>query len=336
MTIEENDSFDPLTICPDTPFTQVSFYGEWQKSLGREARSFVIRERERVISCFQLIKYPFFRDKSYLYIPYGPIIEGFSEHFLKFLKIELVKIAKENKAVFVRLDFTPSVSSAILSKFFTKAPLYTYHSAYFQPRTEWFLGLEKTKDELLTAMHEKTRYSIRLAKRKGITAEIITEDFGNYFESFYELMVKTAKRNGFSLHSKTYYQNMFQTLEPDRAYLVVARYGEKILVIDLIIHYGPTANYVFGGSSSEHRNFCASSLAQWRAIIQAKNIGCENYNFGGVATDKIYKGWDGLTRFKKRFGGHEVSHSDFFDIVAQPFWYHLYNFRKFILKLTRG
>lgn len=335
MTIEENDSFDPLTICLDTPFTQAPFYGKWQRKLGREVKSFVIRERERVIAYFQLIKYPFLRNKSYLYIPYGPVVKDFSEQFLAFLKIEFQALARENNAVFVRLDFTPLVPGDILSKFFTKASLATYHSAYFQPRLEWFLSLGKTENELLMAMHEKTRYSIRLAERKGIIAEIITKNFEKYFLVFYKLMAETAKRNGFSLHEKNYYQNIFQNLQSNNAYLSVARYGEKILVVDLIIRYGSVANYVFGGSSNERRNLMPTYLAQWAAICQAKKLGLASYNFGGISSGKIYRGWDGLTIFKKKFGGYEVKHSDFFDLVAQPFWYHLYNFRKLIFKLTR-
>jgi lipid II:glycine glycyltransferase (peptidoglycan interpeptide bridge formation enzyme) len=45
--------------------------------------------------------------KSYLYIPYGPVTKVFSHEFFAYIKQELKKIAKINKAVFVRLDFTP-------------------------------------------------------------------------------------------------------------------------------------------------------------------------------------------------------------------------------------
>ena len=37
---------------------------------------------------------------------------------------------------------------------------------------------------------------------------------------------------------------------------------------------------------------------------------------------------DSLTTFKKKFGGREIVHSDFYDVVVKPLWYRLYNFRK--------
>lgn len=332
--IGDDENFDPSNLCADVPFTQASFYGDWQKSLGRPVKRFLMYSDNEVVAYFLLIKYPLLLGKSYLYVPYGPVTKNFSEDFFANLKQELKQIAKAENSVFVRLDFTPPTTSETLSKFFTKAPLYTYHSAYFQPRMEWFLSLEKSENEILLAMHEKTRYSIRLAERKGITAEIITEDFEKYFEIFYELMAGTAKRNGFSLHQKNYYENIFQNLHKTNSYLSIARYDQKILAIDLVIVFGKIANYVFGGSSDEERNRMPTYLAQWKAICYAKQLNCNYYNFGGISTaNKIYKGWDGLTIFKKKFGGKEITHSDFFDVVVNPFWYHLYNFRKRLKKI---
>ena len=334
----KDELFDPLTICSTTPFTQAQFYGEWQKSLGREVKRFIVSSNEKLVVYLQAIEYPLICNKSYFYIPYGPITRGggLSEEFLKFLKSQLYDFARKNNAVFVRLDFTPPVQSyenkKLLTKFFTKAPFCTYHSAYFQPRVEWFLDLYNTEDVLLKEMHEKTRYSIRLAERKGITTEIISSDFEKYFPIFYELMLGTATRNSFSLHSKNYYQNIFKNLQTN-SFLSIAKFGEKILAIDLIIRHGNVANYVFGGSSNEERNRMPTYLAQWAAIHHAKILGDTSYNFGGIASGKIYKGWDGLTIFKKKFGGREVIHSDFFDVVAEPLWYHLYNVRKRIKNL---
>ncbi|MEX0918906.1 MAG: peptidoglycan bridge formation glycyltransferase FemA/FemB family protein [Candidatus Paceibacterota bacterium] len=334
--IRNDETFDPSIICVDIPFTQVSFYGDWQKSLGRETKRFLVSSDKEIVAYFQLVKYPLLLGKSYFYIPYGPVTKDFSKEFFADLKKELSRISKAEKVVFVRLDFTPQISNEILSDFFTKAPLYTYHSAYFQPRLEWFLGLEKPEDEILKEMHEKTRYSIRLAERKEITAEIITKDFEKYFETFYLLMTGTAKRNGFSLHQRDYYKNIFQNLsKTENNYLAVAKYEQKVLAIDLVIVFGKIANYVFGGSSNEERNRMPTYLAQWKAICYAKQLNCSYYNFGGISTEnKIYKGWDGLTIFKKKFGGQEVTHSDFFDLIVNPFWYYLYNFRKRIKKIS--
>lgn len=334
--IAENEEFDPSILNENVPFTQAGFYGDWQKSSGRLVKRYLISSENKISAYFQVIKYPLIFGKNYLYIPYGPVLNSSHGEFgelLKFFKQELKNITKKENAVFTRLDFTPKISNEIQKKLFTKASLATYHSAYFQPRVEWFLNLEKPEEILLQEVHEKNRYSIRLAERKGVTTEIITKDFEKYFDIFYELMEDTAKRNGFSLHDEKYYKNVFKNLHKTNSYLVLAKFEEKVLAIDLIIVFGKVANYVFSGSSTENRNFSASSLGLWKAIIQAKSLGCKEFNFGGISAGEAYAGWEGLTRFKKRFGGREEVHSDFFDVVASYFWYYLYCFRKLIKKM---
>lgn len=332
--IKDNEDFDPSSFYASIPFTQAGFYGDWQKSLGRTVKRFLIYKNTEIVAYFQIITYPLVFGKSYFYIPYGPIIKDFSDDCFDYVKQELRRMAKSEDAIFIRLDFTPTtISNNTLAKFFTKAPRYTYHSVCFQPRREWFLGLEKSENDLLMAMHKTTRYSIRLADKKEIRAEIISEDFEKYFEAFYALMLGTAKRNGFSLHAKKYYENIFKNLSKIKnSYVSIARYGQKILAIDLIIVFGGIANYVFGCSSDEGRNCMPAYSAHWKAVLHAKQLGCNYYNFGGIEDESnlLNKGMITLTLHKKKFGGQEVKHSDFFDIMVQPFWYYLYNMRKLI------
>lgn len=334
--LNDKEHFDPSTLSQHVPFTQADVYGLWQKNLGREVKRFLISDNSGPVAYFQILRLPLVFGKTYLYVPLGPVIKNVSEPLLVFLKQELQKIAHKENAVFTRLDFSPRIASDVASKFFTKSPLCTYHSAYFQPRVEWFLKLDKTENEILMAMHEKTRYSIRLAERKQITSEIVTENFEKYFDIFYQLMSDTAKRNNFNLHSKEYYQNVFAGLDSENAYISVAKFGEKVLAIDLVIVFSGVANYVFGGSSAEERNRMPTYLAQWRAVCHAKKLGCDFYSFGAISAEAdIHKSWDGITAFKKKFGGEAVVRSDFFDVVASPFWYYMYNLRRYFKSLLR-
>ncbi len=328
--LNDDDLLDPFSLS-NPSFTQAKFYGDWQKKLKRTVRRFVaLRDKDEISTYFQLIKYPLPFGKSYLYTPYGPRIADTSKEFLLELKEKLLAIAKEENAIFVRLDFTPTISNKILSEIFTEAPAYTYHSAYFQPRTEWVLKLEPSIETLLKKMHKNTRYSIRVAETKNVTTEIVTNNFEQYFETFYILMQETATRNKFGLHPKEYYKNIFNSLSTiPNSYLSIARFGETILTINLIIIYGKVANYVFAGTSTKERDRMPASGALWRAICFAKEIGCTDFNFGAVTSEEdTNHSWDGLSLFKKRFGGEELKHSDFFDAVLSPFWYHLYNLRK--------
>jgi hypothetical protein len=84
--IGDDENFDPSNLCDNVPFTQASFYGDWQKSLGRTVKRFLVYSDKKIVAYFQLIEYPLLLGKSYFYIPYGPVIKDFSEDFFANLK----------------------------------------------------------------------------------------------------------------------------------------------------------------------------------------------------------------------------------------------------------
>ena len=343
--------YNLLLISKQASFTQSWFYGEWQKMMGRKVRRFEVKKNSEVLGFFQIVRYPLPFNQNLLYIPHGPILRlvrqsfsdggsldegGAMDIFLKEFRDKLLEIVKEENAIFVRFDFYfhnwNYRSKENLNKYFKKVPNYAYSSVYFQPKYEWVLNIDKPENELLSSMHPKNRYNIRLAENKGVAIEIIENNFEKYFETFFSLLSETAKRDNFHLHPKAYYQNVFTTLEKNNAFLIVARYGEKILLVNLTLLFGGTAYFLFGGSSGEHKNLMFSHLAQWEAIKEAKQREFRIYNFGGVDGGE-QKNLGGVSFFKKRFGGQLLEYSDSYDLILKPFWYYLYNLRKWVLNL---
>ncbi len=332
--VKEKNHYDPLLISKNAPFTQAWFFGEWQEMTGRKVRRFEIRDNSETLGFFQIIKYPMPFGQSFLYIPHGPVITHNAQHvtrnnkFLEEFREKLVKVGKEENAIFIRFDLFPKTEES-LSKDFKKVPTYAYHSSYFQPKFEWILNLEKPEEEILNEMHSKTRYNINLARKRGIKIEIVNGNFDKYFRDFYKLLKETAKRDNFNLHPKIYYQNIFNKCDENKnAFLSVAKYNDKILAINLILFFGNTAYFMLGGSGDEYKNLMFSHLAQWEATKEAKKRGFSVYNFGGVDGNDSYKTFGGISIFKKRFGGKLLEHSDSYDLVLKPFWYLLYNLRK--------
>ena len=326
--IKNKAEYNPLLIMENAPFTQAWFFGEWQEKIGRKVRRFKIKKNSEIIGFFQVIKYSMPFGKSFLYIPHAPVLTSNTQQathnneFLKKFHEKLLKITKEENAIFARFDF----HSRNLDRYFKKVPSYAYHSSYFQPKYEWILNVEKSEEEMLNNMHPKTRYGIRLAESKGVKVEIIKTDFLEYFSHFYDLMKKTAERNKFNLHPEIYYKNIFTNCEKNKnAFLVIANYNSKILVINLVLLYGEMVYFVFGASSDEFKNLMASHLSHWKTIIEVKKLDLKIYNFGAVGEE-----FEGISRFKKRFGGELLEHSDSYDLVLKTFWYKLYNLRKWV------
>ncbi|MBU2082032.1 peptidoglycan bridge formation glycyltransferase FemA/FemB family protein [Patescibacteria group bacterium] len=330
--------YNPSSIDKNAPFTQAWFYGEWQEAMGRKVRRFEMRDNSETVGFFQAIKYPLPFGKNILYIPHASLLrqgyEGQAE-FLKVFRNKLIEIAKEENAIFVRFDLPAEVpprrdeGGVAINKYFKKVPLYAYHSVYFQPKYEWILALDKPESELLNDMPKDSRYDIRYAENKGITAEIIGNNLTSYLDFFYGLMAKTARRSNFNLHPKEYYKNVLVNCEKNNnAFFVAAKNNSDIIAMNFVLIFGETAYVVFGGYDDRFKHLRAPRLVYWKGIITAKNRGCKFYNFGGVSSGDSYGSYDGISEFKKGFGGKMLEHPDSYDLVIEPFWRWLYNLRK--------
>ena len=135
--------------------------------------------------------------------------------------------------------------------------------------------------------------------------------------------------------------NQFPLLQ---AKLYLAEYENKTIAANIVLYFGDLAIYLHGASSGEYRNTMAPYLLQWRQVMDAKNIGCEKYDFWGIDSSqksiklkvhKVNNGWGGITRFKKGFGGYEKNYIGAYDLIFSNIGYAIYESVKFIKSKVR-
>jgi len=293
----------------DGSFLQSWQWGSFQESLGRKIWRIETQGLKGLV-----IKYGLPTGKNYLYCPRGPV--GQDAEIKSFLK-EVKEIAKHEKSIFLKLE--PGHDYKLLDYRFKKS------SKQIQPLRTLILDLDKPEQEILSAMHQKTRYSIRLAQRKGIKVKSSNYD---QIDTFLDLLVETAKRNKFHIHSKDYYRKMVGVLDPEGIVKIfLAKRQDRVIAANLIGFFGKTVTYLHGASDYEARQTMASYLLQWHTIRQAKELGFKYYDFWGIDDKK----WPGVTRFKKGFNGKEVAYPGSFDLPYRSGWYTLYNLARRIL-----
>jgi peptidoglycan pentaglycine glycine transferase (the first glycine) len=206
------------------------------------------------------------------------------------------------------------------------------------------LDLIKSEEELLAAMHQKTRYNIRLAEKRGVkireagvSSPLLSPANGagkeglgvvGGFEKFWDLMSATVNRDGFRLHEKEYYKKM---LEVENIKLYFAEFEGKVICAGIFSFFGDTAIYLHGASSDENRELMAPHLLQWELIKKAKSLGCKYYDFFGIDEKK----WPGVTRFKRGFGGQELNYPGTFDIIFDKRKYIVYKLLRIIRRMIK-
>ena len=297
-------------------FLQSWQWGEFQNSLNQKVVRAGLEDGDELKLVAQFIEQtiPHLGGK-YLYCPFGPVGD------LSFVPELLSQLQKQNPQLwFIRIE--PTADSPVIGK----------PTLRIQPGKTLVTNLSKTEDELLTAMHPKTRYNIKVAQKHGIQIEILNS---NDAAEALQLINDTSKRQGFTDHPKNYYLNLVRHFSSNsgsvQLKIYCARHQGKLLNSAIILDYQNTRTYLFGGSSGEYKNLMAPYLLQWQAMQDAKNAGLSSYDWWGVetATGKA----PGFARFKLGWGGEQISYPTPQDIVAKPFHYQIYKLLRAVNRL---
>ena len=227
--------------------------------------------------------------------------------FVKFEPNEKINTETEKKIIALEKEFN----------FVKGKPLFTKYT--FQ------LDISKSEEELLKNMHQKTRYNLRLAEKRGV--EIIEDSSEVGFEDYWKLMEETTKRQGFFAHGKEYHRKMWQTMtESGMGHLFKAVYEGKTLTAWMVFILNDTIYYPYGASSNENREVMASNLMMWEVIRYGKKQGCRLFDMWGSLgpTPDIKDPWYGFHKFKQGYGAELVEFLGSFDLVVKPTLYKLY------------
>jgi lipid II:glycine glycyltransferase (peptidoglycan interpeptide bridge formation enzyme) len=122
----------------------------------------------------------------------------------------------------------------------------------------------------------------------------------------------------------------------NEAQLFLAEYEGKIIAGGIFTYLNQEAIYYYGASSNKNRNVMAPYLIQWTAIQEAQKRKCKIYDFLGITPEKANKNhpWQGVTSFKKKFGGKIVNYSPAQEIVLKPLIYNLFIMLKKVRNLA--
>lgn len=281
---------------------------DWQALSGGDFKAIgVLSEAGQIAAAGIFKEHRLLRYFSYLALARGPIFKDgldFKEQeealavFLSALK------AVAPKALFLRLEPVISVDS---SNKLSSADKRWRKSLDLEPARTLALDLSVSEEELLASFHQKTRYNIRLAQKKGVT---VSFDDKSYSQPFLDLMEETGDRDGFKIHSRRHYEQLISG-KTRFMRLGAAAYQGRLLAAGLFAAFGDTFTYVHGASSNAERQLMAPYALQWEAIRLAKAEGYRYYDFFGI--DEIK--WPGVTRFKMGFGGEVLSYPGTYDYI---------------------
>ena len=198
-----------------------------------------------------------------------------------------------------------------------------------QPTSTVLVRLLGDEERLLAQMKSKTRYNIRLARRRGVTVTVASaaQALGEPLAGWYRLYRSTADRHRITAHSAAYFATLFElaaTLEAPELLLLSARVRGELVGAIIVSVCGRVARYLYGASAPRQREAMANYALQWEAMRLAQARGCRSYDLYGIPpTADPEHPWFGLYRFKTGFGGDIIHRWGCWDYAMRPLPYRL-------------
>jgi lipid II:glycine glycyltransferase (peptidoglycan interpeptide bridge formation enzyme) len=273
---------------------------------------------------------------SVAYVPRGPLVDWTRPEQYRPVLDSLIAEARRKNALLIKIDPDLTIGRGIPGTTSEQPDLIGLAVQVYLKKTGWRfsqdqiqfrntveIDLRAPEEALLARMHQKTRYNIRLAEKKGVS---VTEALEADWESIYRLYAETAARDGFIIRSWEYYRQVWSTFTQNRmATCLKAEVDGTLISAIWVISFGKKAHYLYGMSSILHREFMPNHLLQWRGMLLAKAQGRDVYDMWGAPDEFTEEDrLSGVFRFKQGFGGEVVRTLGAWDFPINPIGYRIY------------
>jgi lipid II:glycine glycyltransferase (peptidoglycan interpeptide bridge formation enzyme) len=268
-----------------------------------------------------------------LYCPRGPLVDWSDAELRRVVLTDLASLAREPGTVMLRID--PEIPTACDEGAPPRPSIPGLHDDLarcgwragrdqVQFRNTLVLDLDRDEPALLAAMHPKTRYNIRIAQRHGLS---VRAGSAADVELLYRMYAETSLRDRFVIREPAYYAALWGDFQAGgRAQLFVAEMQSKAIAGLVLFTFGQTAWYLYGMSTSQHRDTMPNHRLQWEAIRWARAQGLQRYDFWGAPeqltpSDPMW----GVYRFKQGFGPRLQCTLGALDTTHRPALYRAYH-----------
>lgn len=193
------------------------------------------------------------------------------------------------------------------------------------------LDLTREEEALWMGLHPRHRSSIRRAMRQSLDVRVVSDK--DEMRAAYLLMRDTQLRNDNAMISESRFFELVRSL-PDNVVLFGVYSGNELQGTAIYPYSNHSASYLYGGSLARPADGALKFL-HWEAMLYFRKRGVMVFDLQGMRIDPE-KGskYEGLRRFKERFGG-EVVNGYLWRVVQSPMKYRFHRLVQHLVSIVR-
>jgi len=170
-----------------------------------------------------------------------------------------------------------------------------YTLATVEDKVTMILPLESDPELMWKSFKAKVRNQVRKAVKSGLKVTIGGVEF---LDEFYSVFTRNMRDLGSPVHSKSFFENIFEVFPDDSRIFIVHTDSEPVGGA-ILISFRDTAEVPWASSKREYFQYCPNNLLYWEIIKYCCERGFKTFDFG-----RSTKG-SGTYRFKKQWGAQE-------------------------------
>lgn len=170
------------------------------------------------------------------------------------------------------------------------------------------MDITGSDEDILSRMKARGRRDVRKALRESpATYADETERATASFAEYYDVMLETAERDGFTPSPSSDYENMISILGPDHCRVFAGRVDGSVVTWTITTISGTHAVRYYGASRAHipHRSYVTDGLIYFESCTLSKR-GMTTYDMMGIGSES-FPGLNTLNTFKCKFA-NDVTH----------------------------
>jgi peptidoglycan pentaglycine glycine transferase (the first glycine) len=214
LTEQEYVSFYQNNI-EKSHFLQSYKWSLFKSKYGYEKIVFGVKDNNELVMCNVILKRTLPLGFTYFYIPRGLILDYNNDSLLEFVLLNIKRLMKKNRAIYLKMDPAIKVDNNIIEKFKRlgfKHEGFTQHFELNQPRFTYRINLDLGIDAIIKNFDRRVNQRLKKANRYDIS-NYISEDI----DKFISLHKMTENRKDFSGYTSAYYKDLYEMFKNNNA-----------------------------------------------------------------------------------------------------------------------
>lgn len=274
---QDNEWDEFVCHAPGGSHLQTSLWSQVKRLLGWRVTRLKVMENGYILGGAQLLTRVYAPGISVCYVPRGPLANPGYEQITASLISQILMVCHHEKYSFLAVQ-PPTNQGGMVPDLVLQG--FQCSKLELAPTASVVLDLHIDQEEMLAQMKRQTRQNIRRSAKEGIITRVGTADD---LKKFYDLHIKTSQRQNFLPYEESYFQKMWQVLDPQGyIHLIFSDYNQEAVSALLLISFGETVCSKILGWSGLYGERRPNDALFWAAIQWSQANGYRYFDFEGV------------------------------------------------------